>query len=229
VENTFTLLGGRLTLTGPRPPEDALWLAASVPTLAAGTRFLDAGTGIGTAALGLLARQPQLVGTGVEINPDLLPHATQNATRNNLTLTVLHANILTFTAPPFPLILSNPPFHATARGHHTPNPQKALAHSLPDALLTPWLTALTQLLAPQGQIHLILHTACQKELTTFAQKAKAHLTLTPLQTSPANLPKRLLAILQPHTTSTLKTNAPLPTFEPSLRQKILGEANPLAL
>lgn len=227
MENTFALLGNRLTLSGPRPPEDALWLAASIPTLPEKTRVLDAGSGIGTAALALLTRQPHLAVTGVELNPELIPHAHQNAVRNHLNLTTLHTNILTYQTEAFPIILSNPPFHATARGHSTPNAHKTLAHSMSDALLTAWLTALTNLLIPQGKIFLILHAACEEELLTLAQNVEATTTLTPLQTSPENAPKRLLATLQPHTIYTLTTTPPLPTHEKSLREKILHHAQSL--
>lgn len=228
VENTFALLNGRLTLTGPTAPEDALWLAASIPTLPAGTPVLDAGCGTGTAALALLTRQPHLNVTGVEINPELLPHAKANATRNHLNFTPHLANILTFTsATKFPLILSNPPYHASARGHSTPNAHKSLAHSMPENLLTAWLSALTSLLAPQGTLHLILHTACEAELLTFARNTSSSTTLTPLQTSPKNPPKRLLATLQPHTTYTLTTNPTLTTHNPEFREKILRQAQPL--
>lgn len=227
MKNTFTLLGSRLTLTGPTPPEDALWLAASIPTLPYGTRVLDAGTGTGIAALALLTRQPHLNLTGVEINPEHAAFATQNASLNHLPLQIHTADILTFQAEPFPLVISNPPFHATARGHSTPNPQKALAHSMPDNFLTHWLLALHRLTAPTGSIHLILHAACLKELTSFAQTANAALTVIPLQTSSKNPPKRLLAVLNPSIPYTLTTLPPLPTYNKPLREKVLQNAHPL--
>jgi tRNA1(Val) A37 N6-methylase TrmN6 len=225
----FTLLGGKLTLTGPRPAEDALWLAASI-TPPPNARVLDAMAGIGTVGFALLTRCPTLAVTAVEIDPTLTALATSNATLNHHTTYNAHTIDLTAfaTATPFDYALMNPPFHATERGHSTPNPTKALAHGLPPNHLTLWLESLHRLLTPTGTMALILHSACQPELLAFAQTHPCTTTLQPLETAPNKPPKRLLAILTKHTIFTLAEHPPLPTHNPTLRKSILEMAKGLS-
>ncbi len=226
---TFTTLGGRLTLedTPPRPTEDPLWLAASIPPLPAGSHVLDAGTGSGIAALALLTRQPHLHVTALDIDPTLTALATRNAALNNLPLTTFTADILTLTPrhpsvpTPFDTILSNPPYHGQERGHSTPNAAKAQAHSLPANHLTLWLRALTSLLTPTGTLHLILHSACEAELTAFA--AQLHtLTITPLQTAENRPAKRLLATLQKSANPEATHLPAIQAYNPQIRANVLG-------
>ncbi|RZK99163.1 MAG: methyltransferase domain-containing protein [Rubrivivax sp.] len=220
---TFPLLGGKLQLynVAPRPTEDPLWLAATMPALPQGARVLDCGTGSGIAALALLIRQPHLHVTALDVDPAHTSLATRNAHLNHLPLTVITADILSKpNIPAFDAILCNPPYHAEERGHTTPNPIKKQAHSLPQGHLTHWLTALTSLLTPSGTLHLILHSACQPQLTVFA--ARTHtLHITPMQTSPNRPAKRILATLQASTNSTITTNQPLQAHLHAIRQQHL--------
>lgn len=207
------LLGGHLKLTNvePRPTEAPFWLAAAIPALTPGLRVLDAGCGPGTAGLALLTRQPNLHLTSLDIDPALTGLASQNAALNHLHLTPVTADILTWQAEPFPLILCNPPFHAAARGHVTPSPSKTRAHTMPPGGLTRWLTALHRLATPQGHIHLILHAADQPELQAFAQTNTCALTITPIQSSPTRAPKRILAVIQTATPPSSTTTPPVST------------------
>ncbi|PZP39567.1 MAG: hypothetical protein DI585_03790 [Pseudomonas fluorescens] len=220
-KDTFTTLGGRLILTNttPRPTEDPLWLTAFIPPLPAGSRVLDAGTGSGIAALSLLRRQPHIYAEAADIDPTLTALAQANAHLNDLPLIVHTADILT-TAPlgHYDAILSNPPFHAEDRGHTTPDAAKQQAHTLPAGDLPRWLTALTHMLTPTGSLHLILHSACQAELTTFAHTHGMMLHLTPLQSSESRPPKRLLALLERADTPTIHHHPAIPTYDPALRQ-----------
>ncbi len=69
------LLGGRVRLSQPvegyRAAIDPVFLAAAVP-VRAGESVLDLGCGAGAAALGLLARVPELSVTGLDIQADLV-------------------------------------------------------------------------------------------------------------------------------------------------------------
>jgi tRNA1(Val) A37 N6-methylase TrmN6 len=209
----INLLGGHLKLTDtePHPTEAPFWLAASIPPIASSTRVLDAGCGPGTAGLALLTRQPSLNLTSLDIDPALTELARQNAALNNLSLTPVTADILTWQAEPFPLILCNPPFHAAARGHITPSPSKTRAHTMPPGGLTQWLAALHRLTTPQGHIHLILHAADQPELQAFTQTNACALTITPIQSSPTRAPKRILAVIQTASQPTCTTTQPVST------------------
>lgn len=211
--NPLTLLGGRLQLhpRGPRPTEDPLWLAATVPALPNGAHVLDAGCGIGTAGLALLLRQPTLALTSLDVNPELPPLAAQNATLNGLVLTPVIHNILTFRAEPFAAVLCNPPFHAQERGHASAT--RGLAHTMPAGMFTPWLAALHRLTAPGGTLHLILHSLYRNELTAFTEANRCHLTLAPIQSS-SRPPKRLLALARTNTAPGLTLAEPVTTREP---------------
>ncbi|TKW60744.1 MAG: methyltransferase [Blastochloris viridis] len=221
---TFTTLGGRLVLedTAPRPTEDPLWLTAFVPPLPQGARVLDCGTGSGIAALSLLRRQPHVVAEALDIDPALTALAQRNAHLNALPLVTHTANILsTPVLGPYDAILCNPPYHEESRGHTTPNPAKKQAHSLPEGDLTRWLTALIHLLTPTGTLHLILHTACEAELTAFAQENQKILHLTPLQTAANKPPKRLLALLENTGPHQLHRHNPIPAYNAETRHKFL--------
>lgn len=220
---TFPILGGKLNLLNvqPRPTEDPLWLAATMPPLASGAMVLDCGTGSGIAALALLTRQPHLHLTALDIDPANTRLATQNAQLNNLPLTFLTADILAHPSlPAFDAILCNPPYHAQERGHTTANPTKKQAHSLPQGHLTLWLNALTRLLTPSGTLHLILHSACEAELTAFATPSYT-VSITPLQTSPNRPAKRILATLHASQNPHITTNPPLQAHLPAIRQQYL--------
>ncbi len=221
---TFTVLGGRLILedTPPRPTEDPLWLTATVPPLAPGSRVLDCGCGSGIAALSLLLRQPLIRAEALDINPACTALAQRNAALNQLPLITHTADILTQPGlGPYHAILCNPPFHGQERGHTTPNPTKTQAHSLPEGDLTRWLTALMPLLHPQGTLHLILHSACEPELTTFAHTHNHPLTLTPLQTAATKPPKRLLAYLKATSPHHLNQENPIPAYRTDIRTRHL--------
>ncbi len=221
---TFTTLGGRLTLedTAPRPTEDPLWLSAFIPPLPQGARVLDCGTGSGIAALSLLIRQPHITAEALDIDPTFTALAQRNAQLNNLPLTTHTADILSHPAlGPYDAILCNPPYHEESRGHTTPNPLKKQAHSLPEGDLTRWLTALQKLLSPSGTLHLILHMACEAELTAFAQSHAKILHLTPLQTAANKPPKRLLALLENTGPHQLHRHNPIPAYSPQTRQQFL--------
>lgn len=226
----FTLLNGRLQFTdaSPRPPEDALWLAASVPNLPPHTPVLDAACGPGTVGLALLARMPTLHVIGVDINPTLTACAEANAKLNRLTYTALTADILTTPlSTQFPCIVCNPPFYTAET--HTPaqTPAKQTAHHLPTGHLTLWLTALMQALTPTGTLFLILHSACEPELLAHAQAHHHTLTLTPVQTSAKRPPKRILATLQHASTYHLTQHPVLPTYPPHIRTAVLTNGHPL--
>lgn len=226
---TFTLLGGKLTLAGPHPAEDALWLAASVSP-APGSTVLDAMSGSGTVGLALSARCPGLAVTAVEIDPALAALATTNATFNKHANHTAHAtNLATFNAPtPFNYALMNPPFHATTRGHATPNASKALAHGLPPGQLAKWLEHLHALTTPTGTIALIVHAACREEVLAFAEHHTCATTLQPLETAPHKPAKRLLVALAKAQTFTLAEQPPLPAHNTTLRNAVLHHGQSIA-
>ena len=223
---TFTIFGGQLKLHNvlPRPTEDPLWLATNIPALPKGAHVLDAGCGSGAAGLALLKRQPHLKLSALDIDPALTELAQINAELNHLRITTHTINILTNPhLGPFDAIICNPPFHKQIRGHATPNEAKSRAHTLRADHFPLWLTALTHMLKSQGHLYMIVHSACEDDLRTFAPANGFSLHLTPLQTHPERAPKRLLAHLETSALPQITVTPALPAYNATLRQHHLGE------
>jgi len=78
-------LNGRITVAQPvsgfRAGHDSLLLAAAVPA-EPNSSVLELGSGAGVASLCLAARVPDIRITGIEIDPELVRLANENAARN---------------------------------------------------------------------------------------------------------------------------------------------------
>src|SRR5215472_14840948 len=128
-------LGGRLRLRQParghRFGHDAILLAAATPA-AAGEVAVDLGAGVGAAGLALAQRVAGIVVRLVEIDPELVELARQNAARNGLAERVT-AHALDVTAPlarfaaaglrseSVDRVLMNPPFRDAGRAQASPH------------------------------------------------------------------------------------------------------------
>jgi tRNA1(Val) A37 N6-methylase TrmN6 len=140
---TDAFLDGRVKARQPdsgfRSGTDAVLLAAAVPAKA-GETVLELGAGAGTASLCLAARVPDISLTGVEIAPELVRLAQQNAAASALEAAFAAADI--FALPPslkrdFDQVLANPPFH----GEGAAPPDAARARALMDGGRLPqWLS-----------------------------------------------------------------------------------------
>lgn len=125
-------LGGRVIVrqseTGFRSGLDAVMLAAAVP---GSGEVLELGAGAGTASLCLAARLADVRVTGLEIDPDLVVLAGQNAEANGMARRAIFATANIFDLPDayrrqFNHVLSNPPFHGDD-GQAAPDPARARA------------------------------------------------------------------------------------------------------
>jgi len=76
---------------------------------------LDLGTGSGALLLAFLSERPSWRGTGVDISPEALKIAKQNAKTNNLgkRTEFICSDWTTLTADAYDLVLSNPPYIAS--------------------------------------------------------------------------------------------------------------------
>ncbi len=80
--------------------------------------LLDVGTGSGCIAIALKKAHPEWQVTGIDISPEAIAVAKENARRNNVEVNFLVADIFsdeieetfTFHLSPFTLIVSNPPY-----------------------------------------------------------------------------------------------------------------------
>ncbi|MBS9477384.1 methyltransferase [Ancylobacter sp. VKM B-3255] len=164
------LLGGRLRLLQParghRAGHDALLLAASAPADA--HRAVDLGSGVGAAGLALAIRLPAATVTLVEIDRATAELARRNADRQQPDLSgrvrVVTEDVTRLARPSGPaepaaraadLVLMNPPFNDPARHRVSPRARRALAHSVADGAIEPWLRAAERLLEAGGRLALI--------------------------------------------------------------------------
>jgi tRNA1(Val) A37 N6-methylase TrmN6 len=110
-------LDGRIIAAQPkagfRAGHDTVLLAAAVP---AGRRVLELGSGVGIASLCYARRVADAEVLGIEIDPDLVAIATDNAARNRLVERVRfsagNACSPVHSATKYDRVFFNPPFHA---------------------------------------------------------------------------------------------------------------------
>jgi tRNA1(Val) A37 N6-methylase TrmN6 len=135
-------LGGKITVrqseNGFRAGLDAVMLAAAVPDAA---NAFELGAGAGTAGLCLAARLSGIAITGIEIDPELVKLANENAAANNMSKRVTFVAADLFALPlewkrEYDAVLMNPPFH----GEGQTSPDAARARALMDhGALRDWL------------------------------------------------------------------------------------------
>ena len=103
-------------------PTTDSFLLSSFPLLKAGLKVCDLGAGCGLLGLLLLARNPNLMVSGLELQPTALPFAQQNALENGVChcFSVTQGDIRTpklhFSTGCFDLMVSNPPYFTTESG-----------------------------------------------------------------------------------------------------------------
>jgi tRNA1(Val) A37 N6-methylase TrmN6 len=156
------LLNGRVRLLQPRDGYraaiDPVLLAAAMP-VGAGERILDLGCGVGAAALCLLARCPEALVEGLEVQPALAELGRRNAGLNGWTdAFVVHDGDAAH--PPqglggFDHVMTNPPFFEAGAGSAAADPSRARAHQEDGLDLNGWLKAAVKLLRPKGRLTVI--------------------------------------------------------------------------
>ncbi len=107
----------------PRPDTELL-VDLALEALPPQGRLLDLGTGTGCIPIALLANRGDATGLATDLNPDALQIARQNAARHGVAerlgfaqgdwFGALHADLPGTTSEKFDLILSNPPYIASA-------------------------------------------------------------------------------------------------------------------
>jgi len=175
------LLDGRVRLRQPaagfRAAIDAVFLAAAVPARA-GQRVLDLGTGVGTAALCLAARVPDIRIWGLEIQPDYARLAAENAALNGMAerVRVRAGDLL---RPPaelvrdsFDHVMANPPYLPAEAGNPPPDPARAAANVEGEAALADWVAAGLMMLRHKGRLT-IVHRADRLDALLAALHGRA--------------------------------------------------------
>ena len=142
---------------------DSVMLAAACPAQG-GDHVLDLGTGVGGAGLCVLFRVPDVKLTGIEIQPDHVDLAIQNAAQNNMAARAefICADICDFKNGQFDHVITNPPYMEAGTHLASPSDKKARAHNHDDTTLTDWIDAAFRNLKSGGSFT-IIHRADQTD------------------------------------------------------------------
>lgn len=162
-------LGGKLQILQPekgyRAGIDAVFLAASIP-VSDGDTIFEAGIGAGVASLCILARNPLLHITGIEVNSRYAVLCEQNAKRNNMSdmLRVIQGDVKDALRRDlahmpehgsFAHAFANPPYFEDGKVTQSPSLLKAQAHSFGPEDLDLWIKLLHAMVTLRGTVTLI--------------------------------------------------------------------------
>lgn len=187
-------LGGRLRVLQPekgfRAGIDSVFLAAAVPCRA-GDSVFEAGIGPGVAALCLLARNPGVSVTGIEVASRYALICEENARRNGLAnrLRVIRADVRDAlrkdqVAMPasgsFAHAMVNPPFFDQAKSTPSPHLLKSQAHAFGPEDLNLWTKLLHAMLAPRGSVTIVHRADALGQLLESMQKRFGSIRIAPL-------------------------------------------------
>jgi tRNA1(Val) A37 N6-methylase TrmN6 len=195
------LLGGRVRLRQPadgyRAAIDPVFLAAAVPAQD-GQVVLDAGVGVGAAALCVAARVPTCRVVGIEIQPALAAMARENVQLNGMQgrVDVLTGNM---AAPPPRLapgsyhhVMTNPPFLTSDQASAPPNASKSTANVEGEADLQQWIRFCVNMLRPKGTL-IVIHRADRLDDLLAALRGKVgEISLFPLWPKHGRSAKRVI-------------------------------------
>jgi len=155
-------LDNRLILAQPRrgfrAGHDSVLLAASVPA-AHNNKVLELGSGVGVASLCLALREKACRVLGIEIDPELVALANDNARRNEMSerVSFVAGDVIAhdFRGEDFDHVFLNPPFHL-ADGQESPDAARARAmHDANDAL-DAWTSRAVELVRPGGKVTIVM-------------------------------------------------------------------------
>ena len=171
-QEIFTLMGGRVHMHRGfyNPTSDAVWLAAFAPTT--GKTVLDVGIGSGGVSLCMLAHNPNLKVTGIDISDEMLSAAQQNAELNNRDIELINTDITTWrTDKTFDLVVTNPPYFNGTPARHN-------AHHNAD--LKTWVARCVARVRPMGTFCIISDAATVGTVIAEMAKKLGDITIIPL-------------------------------------------------
>lgn len=158
-------------------------LLAAATSAQPGQTVLELGCGVGTAALCLMARVPDLTVTGVEVQPDYAALAEANAAANGMALEVITADLAALPADlrqrGFDHVIANPPYYDRAASTAATDPGRDVALA-GDTPLADWIAVAARRLRPGGQLTLIQRIARLPEVLTALEGRVGSVVLRPL-------------------------------------------------
>lgn len=187
-------LGGRLRILQPekgfRAGIDSVFLAATIPCLAGETVY-EAGIGTGVAALCMVARNPDVHLTGIEIAARYALLCEENARRNGFSdnIRVIHADVKEalrkdLASMPqhgtFSHAFANPPYFEDGKGTPSPHLLKAQAHSFGPGDLDLWVKVLHTMVAMRGTVTVVQRADALGRLLQVMEDRFGDIRIAPL-------------------------------------------------
>jgi tRNA1(Val) A37 N6-methylase TrmN6 len=179
-------LGGRLQiwqpLKGYRAGVDPVLLAASIPAKQ-GQSVLELGCGVGVATLCLAVRVPDLVLTGVELQPDYADLARRNSAAAGVPVAVVTADLAHLPADlrqrQFDHVIANPPYYR--RDKSTPASDAGREAALGEGTaLADWAAVAIRRVIAGGYVTFIQRADRLPELITHMSAGLGSLEVLPL-------------------------------------------------
>lgn len=168
----FSLMGGRVWHNpgAYNPTSDAVWLAAFGNPDA--KTVLDVGTGTGAVALCYAVHNPTAKITAIDISPDMLAAARQNAELNRREIEFICDDISKWkTDRTFDLVLTNPPyFKGTPAAHN--------AHHNVD--IAAWTRVCVRRVRPRGHFCIITDASTTDTVIAAMKPTCGDITIFPL-------------------------------------------------
>lgn len=192
------------------------FLLGSFPTLKRGEKVCDLGAGTGLLGLLLLAREPSLHITSVEIQEAACTLAQRTAALNDLqnSTTILHADLRDVAAMPpagsFDLVVSNPPYFPVGHGLRAESNARETARADSSCSLDELFAAAARLLRWGGRFALCFRPERMAELMETARQHKLEpKRLRMVQNHAGSVPSLLLLECRRGGNTGLTVDAPL--------------------
>lgn len=150
----------------PRPETaelvERINLQSTIFNIQSSIRVLDVGTGSGCIAIALKKAHPEWQVTGIDISPEAIDVARENAARNGVEVTFHVADIFSDSIGNFDLVVSNPPYITESeKSSMRPNVLDFEPHTalfVPDSDPLKFYRRIAQLFIPNSLTHSFTHS-----------------------------------------------------------------------